>query len=129
LLFGGLLSQDFFMDILLMLRLYLDLVVRGNWEVKMLIVIGVKGLSIGIDLLNEVDFSIFSISIISCSNVLADIIILSDASWVKWPSRVSIIIISFSIISIQILIVVKVSVPSFLFLFGKLALLLNNLRD
>ena len=87
-------------------------------------------LTIGIDLLNEVDFSIFSICIVCSCNMLSYIVILANTTWViELAGWMSIIWIFFSVISIWILVMMKMGVAPLFFLFGELPLLLNYLRD
>ena len=87
-------------------------------------------LTISVYLLNEVNFSIFSISIVCSCNMLSYIVILTDAAGViKLAARLSVVMIFLSIISIRVLVMMKVSVAPLFFLFGELPLLLNYLRD
>ena len=87
-------------------------------------------LTICVYLLNEVYFSIFSISIVSSCNMLSYIVILTNAAWViELAAGVSVVMIFLSIISIRVLVMVKVGVAPLFFLFGELPLLLNYLRD
>jgi hypothetical protein len=130
LLHGSLLSQDFFLDVLLMFWLNLNLIIRGYRQIKMLVMVFDVSLSISIYLLNKVYFSIFSISIICSCNMLSYIVIFTYTTRViKLAAWMSVVMIFLAIISIKILIMMKVGIAPLFFLFCELPLLLNYLRD
>ena len=88
------------MNVLLMLRLDLNLVVGGHRQIKVLVMVFDVSLPISVHLLDEVDLCVLSISVIHSSNE-SNVIVFSYAPRViELSPRMSVIIVVLSIIPI-----------------------------